>query len=114
MDECLHVFFYLSVSQVSLQLGHFLPQILQLLLAGVELLPLFSVLPLPLLLQPLDDSLLRIKKRKEKEREEEKEKERMRKREVTAPTVIHSHSISSFYTNNSHIKLYVHGSFDRI
>lgn len=60
--------FYLTVSQVSLQLGDFLPQLLQLLLAGLHLLPLFSLLLLPLLLQPLDDSLLGI--RKEEEREE--------------------------------------------
>lgn len=35
-------------------------------------------------------------------------------RDRKSPMVIHSHSISSFYTNNSRIKLYVHGSFDRI
>lgn len=59
--------FYLTVSQVSLQLGNFLPQLLQLLLAGLHLLSLFSLLPLSLLLQALNDSLL---KREEDEREE--------------------------------------------
>lgn len=53
---------YLAVSQVGLQLGHLLPEVLQLLLAGLHLLPLLSLLLLPLLLQPLDDSLLGIKK----------------------------------------------------
>lgn len=55
--------FYLTVSQVSLQLGDFLPQLPQLLLAGLNLLPLFSLLPLSLLLQPLDDSLLNTEKK---------------------------------------------------
>lgn len=57
---CLRVFsaFYLTVSQVSLQMGDLPPQLLQLLLAGLHLVALFSLLPLPLLLQPLDDPLL--------------------------------------------------------
>lgn len=67
--ECVYVF-YLTVSQVSLQLGDFLPQFLQLLLAGLHLLSLFSLLPLTLLLQPLDDSLLEIKKEEEEDRNE--------------------------------------------
>lgn len=49
---------YLAVGQLSLQLRHLLPQLLQLLLAGLHLLPLLPLLLLPLLLQPLDDSLL--------------------------------------------------------
>lgn len=44
----------------------------------------------------------------------EKEKRRENKITTYTPTVIHSHSISSFYTNNSRIKLNVHGSSDRI
>lgn len=59
---------YLTVSQVSLQLGDFLPQFLQLFLAGLHLLPLFSFLPLPLILQPLDDTLLDRGKGKGKEK----------------------------------------------
>lgn len=61
--------FYLTVSQVTLQLGDFLLQLLQLLLGGLHLLPLFSFLPLPLLLQPVDDALLDRGKGKEQEAE---------------------------------------------
>lgn len=57
---------YLAVGQVGLQLGHLLPEILQLLLAGLHLLPLLPLLLLPLLLQSLDDSLLAIRKKKKK------------------------------------------------
>lgn len=68
MDVCV---FYLTVSQVSLQLGNFLPQLLQLLLAGLHLLSFFSLFPLSLLLQALNDPLLNTGK------DEEEEEERM-------------------------------------
>ncbi len=79
---------YLTVSQVSLQLGHFFPQLLQLLLAGLHLLPLFSFLPFPLLLQPLDDSLLGITE--EGERNEGCKLEEKRQRESNS----YSHSLN--------------------
>jgi len=116
MHECV---FYLAVSQVSLQMGDFLPQLLQLLLARLSLVSFFFFLLLSLVLQPLDDSLLDIKKRgrgmgviKGKRTEQVKSDRRGEREVVKAPTVIHS--LSSFFTNNSRIKLYVLGSSDRI
>lgn len=44
----------------------------------------------------------------------DRKRETENKISACTPTVIQTHSISNFYTNNIHIKLYVHGSFDRI
>lgn len=80
-DVCLYVcVIYLTVSEVSLQLGDFLPQLLQLLLAGLHLLPLFSFLPLPLILQPLDDALLDRWKRGRRDRGDGSKKDRREER----------------------------------